>query len=202
MDFNIADCFRAAFEYLLAKKGYGAQAAITRKTGVQKSYINNILKGRSPGDEERRRVIANALDIKYDDMISLGKSILSGENPANLTFPTLESDAGLKFITTNWHQLPNSGRKKIIDLVEEYSGPSFLYSGEIQQYKKHSEERGYYIWKKVCDDSGLSAIYEHSKRLEIIENYKIQKFSDFSLFQQLNKYVECLILKIKNNINQ
>ncbi len=200
MDSKLADSFRAAFEYLLNKKGHGAQSEITKKTGIRKSYINNVLKGRSPGDEERRRLISNALGLRYEDMIFLGENILGGASPDDLNYSQSELDADFDIIKINWHKLPKDIKKKIIELVEEYSGPSFLYSHEIQQHKKHSEDRGYYIWEQVCIDSGLSAIYDRSQRIEILESYMAHKLSDISLYQKLNEYIENVILTIKHNI--
>lgn len=81
------DYFRAAL--LDAVKVRGAQARLSRDSGIGTSYINNIVKGRDSGSEATRRALAAALGFtgrRYEDFLDIGRTIIEGgkgERPAS-----------------------------------------------------------------------------------------------------------------------
>jgi transcriptional regulator with XRE-family HTH domain len=72
------DHFRAALSALLEKMGRGAQRRISEEAGVDPIYLNGILRGHKPGSEDVRAKIASALGMKYEEMLALGRQVLTG----------------------------------------------------------------------------------------------------------------------------
>ncbi|MDL2259653.1 S24 family peptidase [Deltaproteobacteria bacterium OttesenSCG-928-K17] len=71
--------FRVAL--LDAVKERGAQARLSRDSGIGTSYINNIIKGRDSGSEGTRRALAAALGFagrRYEDFLEVGRAISEG----------------------------------------------------------------------------------------------------------------------------
>jgi transcriptional regulator with XRE-family HTH domain len=76
---DINKTFQAALEHFLTKRG--DQAALADRTDVSTSHINDILKGRRGGTEEKRRALAAALGYPgrhYEDFLDLGRAICAG----------------------------------------------------------------------------------------------------------------------------
>lgn len=76
------DYFRAALTD--AVKERGAQARLSRDSGIGTSYINNIIKGRDYGSEATRRALAAALGFsgrRYEDFLAVGRALLEGREP-------------------------------------------------------------------------------------------------------------------------
>lgn len=87
--------FRAAL--LDAVKDRGAQARLSRDSGVGTSYINNIVKGRDSGSEATRRALAEALGFagrRYEDFLEIGRALLEGRQPP-APLPTPMTDESL-----------------------------------------------------------------------------------------------------------
>lgn len=68
--------FRAALEHLLRERGRGAQAKLARDADISTSYLNDILRGRSYGSEEKRRQIAQSLGLNYEELLNYGRRVL------------------------------------------------------------------------------------------------------------------------------
>jgi len=69
--------FVAALKAELKKHGYGAQAELSKKSGVSKSLINDIVNGRTYGAERKRRALATALGYPdYEDFLNLGRKTM------------------------------------------------------------------------------------------------------------------------------
>ncbi len=87
--------FRAAL--LEAVKERGAQARLSRDSGIGTSYINNIVKGRDSGSESTRRALATALGFpgrRYEDFLEVGRALLEGREiprPAESSAPVDDS---------------------------------------------------------------------------------------------------------------
>jgi len=77
--FQLQDFFVQALQAHCEKASYGAQAEIARKTGLQPSYVNDILKSRKQGTEQTRRAIAHAIGMSYEEMILQGRQIVMGQ---------------------------------------------------------------------------------------------------------------------------
>ena len=78
MSRSIDEIFRVAVLDRIGDRR-GAQAQLSRASGVHPPYLNGILKGRKPGTEEVRRRIAEALgypDRRYEEFLEIGRAIL------------------------------------------------------------------------------------------------------------------------------
>lgn len=70
---SISEYFRAALVLLLDKEGRGAQSRLARQQGVDRGYLNAIVKGRKAGADHIRAKIAGHFDMTYEEMITLGR---------------------------------------------------------------------------------------------------------------------------------
>lgn len=75
--------FIEALNFLLKKKGHGSQARLARTLKIDPGFLNNILKGRTPGPQEKKERIASYFHLRYESMLSLGRWILSGQPGEN-----------------------------------------------------------------------------------------------------------------------
>ena len=89
MDQSAPNQFRAALTYLLDKEGRGAQTRLADEQNIDRGYLNAIVRGRKSGSEKKRSEIAAHFGMMYEDMLSLGRRILKGEDN-----PSLEKDDG------------------------------------------------------------------------------------------------------------
>ena len=89
MDQSAPDQFRAALTYLLDKEGRGAQTRLADEQKIDRGYLNAIVRGRKSGSEKKRGEIAAHFGMVYEDMLSLGRRILDGEEN-----PSLEKSIG------------------------------------------------------------------------------------------------------------
>ena len=70
--------FSAALKKEITSLGHGGQAKTAQYAGVSRSLLNDILKGRSFGMEEKRRAIAAALGYEdYETFLDIGRSLLN-----------------------------------------------------------------------------------------------------------------------------
>ncbi len=72
--------FRTALEFLLAREGRRAQSRLSKEQSIDSGYLNSIIKGRKPGSITVREKIAAHFDLEYEDMLYLGRWILSGRD--------------------------------------------------------------------------------------------------------------------------
>jgi DNA-binding XRE family transcriptional regulator len=96
MDQLISNQFRAALTHLLAQEGRGAQARLAKQQGIDRGYLNAIVKGRKSGSEKIRSKIASHFDMAYEDVFVLGRRVLvqaesSAANYENQTFDALST---------------------------------------------------------------------------------------------------------------
>lgn len=74
---SVTHQFQAALAHLLAQEGRGAQSRLASQQNIDRGYLNAIVKGRKPGSEEVRAKIAGYFNMTYEDMLALGRGILS-----------------------------------------------------------------------------------------------------------------------------
>lgn len=77
MDTDAQKQFVTALNYLLEKQGRGAQARLANETKIDRGFLNAIVKGRSPGPQEKKEKIAGYFNFNYEDMLSLGRYIIN-----------------------------------------------------------------------------------------------------------------------------
>lgn len=85
--------FRAALNHLLKQEGRGAQTRLADQFSIDRGYLNAIVRGRKSGSEKKRAVIASHFNMTYEDMLSLGRRILEGDEE-NLTFSENKEKVG------------------------------------------------------------------------------------------------------------
>lgn len=73
---SISEYFQAALVFLLEKEGRGAQSRLARQQGIDRGYLNAIVKGRKAGADAVRAKIADHFDMTYEDMLALGRETL------------------------------------------------------------------------------------------------------------------------------
>ena len=72
---SIPNQFRAALNHLLRQEGRGAQVRLSTSQGIDRGYLNAIIKGRKPGAEDIRARIATHFGMTYEEMLALGRRI-------------------------------------------------------------------------------------------------------------------------------
>ena len=73
----ISQQFHAALCYLLKKEGRGAQSGLADQQKIDRGYLNGNVKRRKPGSEKVRTKIAAYFEMTYEDMLTLGRQLLS-----------------------------------------------------------------------------------------------------------------------------
>jgi transcriptional regulator with XRE-family HTH domain len=77
---NETMAFQAAFRQKIQMLGYGSQCELSAKSGVSKSMINDILRGRSFGKLVTRSKLIKALDFPdYESFLNYGKQLILQE---------------------------------------------------------------------------------------------------------------------------
>ena len=84
--------FRTALDFLLNKEGRNAQARLAKQQSIDSGYLNSIIKGRKPGSITVREKIAAHFELEYEDLLYLGRWILSGKD--GNTWKTIDSMLG------------------------------------------------------------------------------------------------------------
>lgn len=72
--------FRTALDFLLSREGRKAQSRLSKEQMIDSGYLNSIIKGRKPGSISVREKIASHFKLEYEDMLYLGRWILSGND--------------------------------------------------------------------------------------------------------------------------
>jgi hypothetical protein len=73
---SVSKQFRAALTHLLAHEGRGAQTRLAIQQGIDRGYLNAIVKGRKPGSDGIRGKITTHFKMDYEDMLALGRRLL------------------------------------------------------------------------------------------------------------------------------
>lgn len=129
------DYFRAAL--LDAVKDRGAQARLSRDSGIGTSYINNIVKGRDSGSEATRRALANALGFagrRYEDFLELGRALLEGREPPAPEPPSMADESLADFFRVPYSEnmrLANGSSSLIPISIETDASPVIVHGPTI-----------------------------------------------------------------------
>jgi hypothetical protein len=76
---SVVKQFHAALIHLLSEKGRGAQTHLAKDQKIDRGHLNAIIKQRRPGSDKIREKIADHFNLSFEEMLSLGRRILSGE---------------------------------------------------------------------------------------------------------------------------
>ena len=130
MDQSAPTQFRAALAYLLKQEGRGAQTRLADELKIDRGYLNAIVRGRKSGSEKKRGQIAAHFHLLYEDMLSLGRRILNGEEiskpdddtasdmPGKVNDDQQEPDTNDDRATGKQGQKSENVSKKIITLLQ------------------------------------------------------------------------------------
>ena len=90
--------FRTALDFLLSREGRKAQSRLSKEQNIDSGYLNSIIKGRKPGSIVVREKIAAHFELEYEDMLYLGRWILTGKDGSAWNLPNTSgaSSAGKK----------------------------------------------------------------------------------------------------------
>ena len=75
-----SELFRTFLLKFVNEGGRGTQRRLAEKAGIAYEYFNGILNGHKPGSEDVRGRIASAIGMTYEEMLAMGRKILSGED--------------------------------------------------------------------------------------------------------------------------
>ena len=79
-DISAQEQFLAALDFLLKKEGFGSQTKLANAVGMKPNFVNNILKKRSPGPQDKKEKMANYFGMKYEEMLAFGRKLIEEEN--------------------------------------------------------------------------------------------------------------------------
>lgn len=76
----VAKQFHAALTHLLSEEGRGAQTRLANEQQIDRGYLNAIVKQRKLGSDKIRERIAEHFKMTFEEMLLLGRRILSGKD--------------------------------------------------------------------------------------------------------------------------
>ncbi|MBW1649908.1 MAG: helix-turn-helix transcriptional regulator [Deltaproteobacteria bacterium] len=76
---NPKEMYKTALQYYMEKQGWGGEYTTALKANVSQPTLNRIKLGKRSGKHETLAKIASALDTTYEDMLALGRYLMSGE---------------------------------------------------------------------------------------------------------------------------
>ena len=154
--------FRTALDFLLKQEGRTAQARLSKEKGIDSGYLNSILKGRKPGSIAVKDKIASHFELEYEDMLILGRWILSG-NQGESWKPT-DSLSGEDPIATMSEQ----------DDLQDTHPPA------------HKQDNVYPVSKTIDHDKNMQLIFEWVSQQDVPGDFWIllkmtlaRKYPDF-----------------------
>jgi len=150
MDQSAPNQFRAALTYLLDKEGRGAQTRLANEQKIDRGYLNAIVRGRKSGSEKKRGEIATHFGMVYEDMLSLGRRILNGDDTDSLNAAREQGNldrnsyggenenllAGFNITPKNGSGKENISHRvvSVIEILESDTGYSDLLAGLIDAF--------------------------------------------------------------------
>ncbi|MDR0477954.1 MAG: helix-turn-helix transcriptional regulator [Desulfobulbaceae bacterium] len=84
--------FLTAMLWLLSRERRGFQADMLRNTGINSGYFTKIKKGDVPISEEKADAVAKYLGYHHEQILSLGRWMLDGNDPQGWPGYMAESD--------------------------------------------------------------------------------------------------------------
>lgn len=176
---SVSHQFRAALNYLLAKEGRKAQTRLAGQQGIDRGYLNAIIKGRKSGSDAVRAKITAHFNMDCEEMLSLGRRIMDGElDPSEIqdsgTGPSttehvhhVESTPETKSLLTD--RRGGQGSLKIsdkilraIEVLESDTSYSDLLSGLIENFHEAIRIKG----KNIVLQNKLERLESRTESLE------------------------------------
>ncbi len=189
--------FRAAISFEIDNRKNISQAKLADETKTPRSYLNDFLKGRAPGKEDYRVLWCDAIGRTYEDMLSLGRWILDGNDPAEWKiFPKHLAD-----------KYPSELTEEEQTELAEYMEPRFKewlkksIPAEAQNLSEHAKTASDFtsIPKYKARLSGGHGSFEVSDQIEANLSFRtdfIKKKgnpSDMALFEVMGDSMETFI---------
>lgn len=181
MDQSISHQFRAALNYLLAKEGRKAQTRLAEEQGIDRGYLNAIIKGRKSGSDAIRTKITAYFNLDYEEMLSLGRRIVDGTldpleaqdggfepSVAENVFQHVEFEMEIDALKSS--RRGGKGSLKIsdkilraIEVLESDTSYSDLLSGLIENFHEAIKMKG----ENIALQDKLEHLESRTKKLEI-----------------------------------
>ncbi len=115
--------FLAALNFLLKKEGFGSQKKLANAVDMRPNFLNNIIKGKSPGPQDKKEKIADYFGMKYEEMLAFGRKLIEEDNK---NFSVRETPAVYRTARNDKSsELPIN-----IDLLSESIEHTFQYLGD------------------------------------------------------------------------
>lgn len=190
MTATISEYFRTALVFLLEKQGRGSQSRLAGEQGIDRGYLNGIIKGRKPASDDIRVKIASHFDNTYEEMLALGRQLKDKENgssidPSNETQQNIlinKEDTDKSTIpSTETHPIPDSGLLE--DAWEaaddsKVTGATLSVANLLKSKKDYDKTLLKFLTNTIRDTEDLKnenkvlkvQIIELEKRIEKIEN--------------------------------
>lgn len=145
---TISNQFRAALAHLLVREGRGAQSRLATQQGIDRGYLNAIVKGRKTGSEVIRDKITKYFQMEYEEMLALGRKILDGQagvpsgkskvKKKDSTLPEVSSQEGIDVVAdehADSQPIAISGKMvKAIQILESQTIYREILSGMIDAF--------------------------------------------------------------------
>jgi len=80
LEMNPKEMYRTALQYYMKKQGWGGEYITALKANVSQPTLNRIKLGKRTGKHDTLVKIAQALDTTYEDMLALGRYLMTGAN--------------------------------------------------------------------------------------------------------------------------
>ena len=129
--------FRAALSHLLVREGRGAQSRLAEQQGIDRGYLNAIVKGRKGGSDAIRSKITKHFRMEYEEMLTLGRRILDGQS---------ESSLGRGKTRRKASSVPDTAEQEELDDIEDdvQSAEPAAISGKILKAVRILESQSVY----------------------------------------------------------
>ncbi len=159
-DENYPFFLKALKHFVPEKKRDGMQKKLHYDAGISQSLLSMIISGKKPGSVRSHMKIANALGYSYDDFVSFGRSIETGNSPEP---KPLRSSNNVHLFPKRKHpstekELVNEDMHKRLDTILN-SGHRVLIAAIESNLIAFSES--------VEDKNERKAMMERIKKLEI-----------------------------------
>ncbi len=77
---NPKEMYKTALRHYMQKEGWGGEYVTALKANISQPTLNRIKLGKRTGKHDTLVKIATALDTTYEDMLALGRYLMSGQN--------------------------------------------------------------------------------------------------------------------------
>lgn len=143
--------FRTILKAKISERPRGAQSKLADKCNIPRTLMSDFLAGRKPLSEDKRARIAKELGYEYGEFLTMGRRLLSKEEPEvpqpstdqNIDLETIKAldKSYVKSIAKMVSDLPEAERKRFQEAIEEKIRVMEMEK-ELKRLKKTTEKNG------------------------------------------------------------